>query len=390
MMTIHHSRRAFGSLIAALALSFSIPAAAQEMIRIGFVAPMSGNYGAYGQGFYNSMRAYMANYGDTVAGKKVEIIVRDNTTNTPDNARRLAQELASRDKVDFLAGFALTPDALAVASVATAAKKPTIVMLAATAGLTAKSPYIARVSYSNGQTSATMAKWAYKNGVRKVYTLVSDFASGIDCEEAFKKTFEAQGGKIIGGTRMALASLDYSPFVQRAKDAAPDAIYLFVPSGDPMIAFMKAYTEKALPQAGVKLMTSTDLADEYIRPLGDTAQYLINTVQYFDTLDNDENKRYTAAYQKIAGRLPGAIAVGGYDGMAVIYETAKKLNGQIDPDKAMAAIKGIKIKSPRGNLTIDPETRDTVANMYVAKVEKREGRYVPVVIDTFTNVTEGR
>jgi branched-chain amino acid transport system substrate-binding protein len=389
-MTIHRSRRTFAGLVAALALSLGIPAAAQETIRIGFVAPMTGNFGAYGQGFYNSMLAYMANYGDTVAGKKVEIIVRDNTTNTPDNARRLAQELASRDKVDFLAGFALTPDALAVASVSTAAKKPTIVMLAATAGLTAKSPYIARVSYSNGQTSATMARWAYKNGVRKVYTLVSDFASGIDCEEAFKKAFEEQGGKIIGSTRMALASLDYGPFVQRVKDAAPDAIYLFVPSGDPMVGFMKAYAEKGLSQAGIKLMTSTDLADEYIRPLGDTAQYLINTIQYYDTLSNDENTRYKAAYQKLAGRLPGAIALGGYDGMAVIYEVARKLNGKIDPDKAMAAIKGMKVKSPRGDLTIDPETRDTVANMYVAIVETRDGKWVPVVIDTFPNVTESR
>jgi branched-chain amino acid transport system substrate-binding protein len=379
-----------GSLIAMLAVTCTAPAIAQDTIKIGFVAPMTGSYAAYGQGFYDSMRAYMANYGDTVAGKKVEIIVRDNTTNTPDNAKRLSQELATRDNVDFLAGYALTPDALAVASVANQAKKPTIVMLGATAGLTAKSPYFARVSYSNEQTSATMAKWAYKNGIRKVYTMVSDFASGIACEEAFKKAFEEQGGKIIGSTRTALASPDYSPFVQRLKDAAPDAVYLFVPSGDPMIGFMKSFVEKGLPQSGIKLLTTTDLADEYIRPLGNTAVYITNSIQYYDTLNNEENTRYKAAYQKIAGRLPGAIAVGGYDGMALIYEVARKLNGKIDPDKAMAAIKGMKINSPRGSLTIDPETRDAIANMYVAKMEKRGDRYAPIVIDTFENVREGR
>ena len=377
-------------LVTIMAASLCMTAAAEEKIKIGFVAPMSGPFALYGQGFHHSMQAYMANYGDTVAGKKVEIIVRDNATNTPENAKRLAQELVSRDGVDFLAGFALSPDALAVASLATQAKKPTIVMLAASTGLTAKSPYLTRVSYSNAQTSATMAKWAYKNGVRKVYTMVSDYAPGIDCEVAFRKTFESLGGKIIGGARMPLQNLDYAPYVQRLKESGAEAAYLFVPSGDPMVSFMKNFVERGLPQAGMKLLTTTDLAEEYIKPMGDTAVYITNAIQYYDTLNNEENTKYKAAYLKIAGKNPGAIALGGYDGMAVIYEVARKLNGKLDPENVMAAMKGLKIKSPRGDLTIDPETRDAVANMYVAKIEKKGNQYVPVVIDTFVDVKEAQ
>jgi branched-chain amino acid transport system substrate-binding protein len=378
------------SVATIVAAAFCMPAAAQETIKIGLVAPMSGAFALYGQGFHHSMQAYMANYGDTVAGRKVEIIVRDNTTSTPENAKRLAQELVNRDRVDFLAGFALSPDALAVASLSTQAKKPTIVMLAAASGLTAKSPYLTRVSYSNAQTSVTMAKWAYKNGVRKVYTMVSDYAPGIDCEVAFQKAFESLGGKVIGNSRMPLANLDYSPYVQRLKESGADAAYLFVPSGDPMVSFMKNYVERGLPQAGMKLLTTTDLAEEYIKPMGETAVHITNTIQYYDTLDNEENTKYKAAYLKIAGKNPGAIALGGYDGMAAIYEVARKLEGKLDPEKVMAAMKGMKIKSPRGDLTIDPDTRDAVANMYVAKIEKKGNQYVPVVIDTFVGVKEGQ
>jgi len=376
-----------GGLIALCGAS----AHAQEPIKVGLVAPMSGTFSPYGQGFYHSMQAYMANYGDSVAGRKVQIIVRDNSTNSPDMAKRLAQELITRDKVDFLGGFALSSDALAVAGLATQAKKPSIVMLSAARGLTKRSPYLARVSYSNYQTAATMARWAYKNGIRKAYTLVSDYAPGIDSEEGFKDMFEALGGQIVGKTRVPLHNNAYAPYVQHLKDAAPQGVFVFLPSGEPMVSFMKNYTERGLPQAGVRLMTSTDLAEEYIKPLGDTALHLTNSIQYYDTLENAENDKYKAAYQKIAGKLPGAIALGGYDGMALVYAVARKLDGQVqDGEKVMEAIKGLKIDSPRGTLIMDADTRDAVANMYIAGVEHKDGRYAPVVIDTFENVKDDK
>ncbi|MDX3895840.1 ABC transporter substrate-binding protein [Pusillimonas sp.] len=376
-------------LVGGLLTAFSAWSHAQDTIKVGVVAPMSGTFSPYGLGFYHSMQAYMENYGDTVAGKKVEIIVRDNSTNSPDTAKRLAQELITRDHVDFLTGFALSSDAFAVATLATQAKKPTILMLSAALGLTEKSPYLARVSYSNYQASAIMAKWAHKNGIRKAYTVVSDYAPGIDSENGFKEAFEQLGGTLVGKARIPLHNNNYAPYVQHLKDANAEGVFVFLPSGEPMVSFMKNYTERGLPGTGMKLMTSTDLAEEYIKPLGDTAVHLTNSIQYYDTLDNAENKKYIAAYSKIAGKLPGAIALGGYDGMALIYAVANKLNGEVsDGAKVMETIKGITIESPRGSLTIDADTRDAVANMYIAAVEQAPDRMKPVVIDTFENVTD--
>lgn len=384
-------KAAVSCVTSGLLMAFAPGAQAQDTIKIGVVAPMSGTFSPYGLGFYNSMQAYMQNYGDTVAGKKIEIIVRDNSTNSPDTAKRLAQELITRDKVSFLTGFALSSDAFAVATLATQSKTPTILMLSAALRLTEKSPYFARVSYSNYQTSATMAKWAYKNNIRKVYTVVSDYAPGIDSENGFRDTFEALGGKVIGKARIPLHNNNYAPYVQHLKDADAEGAFVFLPSGEPMVSFMKNYTERGLHEAGMRLMTSTDLAEEYIRPLGDTAVYLTNSIQYYDTLENPENAKYVAAYSKIAGKRPGAIAVGGYDGMALIYAAINKLDGDVaDGAKVMEAIKGITIESPRGKVTIDPGTRDSVANMYIAAVEKTADRMKPVVIDTFENVTDAQ
>lgn len=378
-------------LVGGMLFTASAVSHAQDTIKIGVVAPMSGTFSPYGISFHNSMQAYMANYGDTVAGKKVEIIVRDNSANSPDMAKRLAQELITREKVDFLTGFALSSDAFAVATLATQAKKPTILMLAAALGLTEKSPYLARVSYSNYQAAATMGKWAYKNGIKTAYTVVSDYAPGIDSEKGFKDAFEKLGGKVVGSAHIPLHNNNYAPYVQHLKDAGTEGVFVFLPSGEPMVSFMKDYTERGIPETGVRLMTSTDLAEEYIKPLGDTAVHLTNSIQYYDTLENSENTKYKAAYTKIAGKLPGAIALGGYDGMALIYAVANKLNGEVsDGEKVMETIKGITIESPRGKLTIDPETRDAVANMYIAAVEKKADRMTPVVIDTFENVTDSK
>lgn len=384
----HILKSTLAYLLAAIALFTSAHALSQEKIKIGFIAPMTGPFAMYGQGFHHSMLAYMQNYGDTVAGKKIEIIVRDNSTNTPENAKRLAQELVSRDRADFLAGFALTPDALAVAPIATQAKKPTIVMLSGTAGLTLKSPYMARVSFTLTQATVPMALWAYKNGIRKVYMAVSEYAPGLDSEAAFRKAFVAQGGQIIGNVRIPLANTDYSAYVQRIKDAAPDAVFAFLPPGEPITQFMKSYVERGLDKAGMKVLTTMDVAEEFLAPMGAAALNIVNSVSYYESLKNDENTRYINAYKKLSGKMPGAIAVGGYDGMAVIYEIVRKLNGKIDGDAAMSVVKGMKVNSPRGTFTLDPETRDVVQSIYIAKIEKQGGRYVPVVIDTFEKVKD--
>ncbi|HCN89670.1 MAG TPA: ABC transporter substrate-binding protein [Oxalobacteraceae bacterium] len=371
---------------AALSITFS-NAHAQETIKIGVIAPFSGPMADYGRRIHNGIKAYLKVNGDTVAGKKVEIIVRDTTGPLPDVAKRLAQELLARDKVDFLAGFGFTPEALAVAPLVTQAKKPMIIMNAAASIITTKSPYIARVSFTLAQISAPLGEWAAKNGVKKVYTVVSDYVPGVDAEEAFKKAFIAQGGEIVGSLRVPLQNPELAPFVQRVKDAKPDAVFVFVPGGDQIIGFMKAFNERGLARSGTKVLLASELPMEVLQAMGNAALSMIVSTQYLQERETIENKTFLKAYSSVSGdyELPTAYSVAAYDGMAAIYEVARKLNGQIDGDKAMAVLKGMKINSPRGPIQIDPDNRDVVQTIYIGRVQRKGGKNSIVEIARFTD-----
>ena len=377
---------------AAMALAVGTPAAlAQDAIKVGVIAPFSGPFADYGKEIEAGIRAYMKVNGDTVAGRKVEVLVRDTTGPQPDIAKRLAQELAVRDKVDFLAGFGLTPEALAVADIATQTKKPMIVMNAASSVVTTRSPYIVRVSMTLPQITAPIATWAAKNGIKKVFTLVSDYAPGIDSEGAFKKAFTAAGGQVVDSIRVPLRNPEFAPFIQRIKDARPEAVFVFVPAGEQGIAFMKAFQERGLGQAGIKAIATGDITDDHvIDAMGDAALGMITSFHYSAAHDSPENKAFLKAYGEVAGGLgrPNFMAAAGYDGMAAIYEVAKKLGGKIDGDKAVETLKGWKRDSPRGPIRIDPETRDIVQTVYVRKVERVNGHLWNVEFDKFPDVKD--
>jgi branched-chain amino acid transport system substrate-binding protein len=376
-----HVLRQIGAVaLVALAAGGAI---ADEPIRIGFVGPLSGPFGEYGRKFQNAMKAYQKVNGDMVAGRPVEIIYRDTSSGSPDVAKRLAQELIVRDKVDVLTGFALTPDAFAAAPLSTVAKTPMVLMLAAASGLPANFPYVTRVSYSNSQASAPIGLWAAKNGVKKVFTLVSDYSPGIDCETAFVKSFMASGGQVAGSVRIPLTAIDFSPYLQRVVDSGADAVFVFVPSGDPMTGFMKSFTERGLDRRGVRVLANTDLSQEYLRLMGDAALNVISGTHFFETLDTPANRTFQRVYQEIAGEPGGAIAIGGWDGLAAIYEAVKKTGGKFDGTSLMQAFRGLRLESPRGPLLLDPETKDVVQTIYIAKVEKRGTVYAPVVIDRY-------
>jgi len=336
------------------------------------------------------MRTYLQMHGDTFAGHKIEIIARDTTGPAPEVAKRLAQELLTGDKVDFLAGFGLTPNAMAVAPLATQAKTPMIVMNAATSSITTKSPYIARFSFTLPQVTAPMAEWAAKNGIKQVYTLVADYAPGIDAENAFKKAFTASGGEVVGSVRSPLANPDFAPFLQRIKDAKPEAVFIFLPAGEQGIAFMKAFKERGLDQAGIKLIATGDLTDDdVLMAMGDPTLGLVTTHNYSAAHDSPENKTFVEAYKEVSGgKRPNFMAVGGFDGMAAIAQVVEKLDGKIDGDKAMEILKGMKLTSPRGPIWIDPETRDIVQTVYVRRVEKVGGELYNVEFDQFANVKD--
>ena len=382
-------RLAFASALAAAACS--IPAVAQEPVKIGMVAPFSGVAADYGRQMEAGMRTWLRMHGDTVAGRKVQIIVRDTTGPNPEIAKRLAQELVTRDKVDFLAGFGFTPEALAVAPVATEAKVPMIVMNAASSVVTTRSPYIARFSMSLPQVSAPMATWAAKNGIRKVYTLVADYAPGIDSENAFKAAFTAAGGQVIDSVRVPLRNPEFAPFVQRIKDARPEAVFMFVPAGEQSIAFMKAFEERGLARAGIRVIATGDLTDDNVlNAMGDPVVGVITSHHYSAHHDSPENRAFVKAFKEVGGNLPrpNFMGVGGYDGMAAIAEVVRKLGAKIDGDRAMEVLKGLKLASPRGAIWIDPATRDIVQTVYIRRVEKIGGEYYNVEFDRFPDVKD--
>jgi branched-chain amino acid transport system substrate-binding protein len=378
------------AVVAIMGLS-AAAAQAEDTIKVGLIAAFSGPFADYGKMMEAGIKTYMKEHGDKVGGKRIELIIRDTTGPSPEIAKRLAQELVTRDKVDFLAGFGLTPEALAVAPVAEQSKTPMIVMNAATSVVTAKSSYIARVSMTLPQVSYPMADWALKNNIKKVVTIVADYGPGIDAEGAFKNTFVKGGGQVLESIRSPLRNPEFAPFVQRIKDAKPEAVFVFVPAGEQGIAFMKSYRERGLAEAGIKVIATGDLTDDHVlAAMGDATLGVITSFHYSAAHDSPENKGFIKRFAEVnpgAGR-PNFMAVAAYDGIGAIYEVAKKLNGKIEGDKAMAILKGMKINSPRGPIMIDPDTRDVVQTVYIRKVEKVNGEPYNVEFDKFANVKD--
>jgi branched-chain amino acid transport system substrate-binding protein len=381
-------RAAFGICALALAGALSGPAFAQDTVKIGLILPMTGPSASTGRQIDAAVKLYMAENGTTVAGKKVEVIVKDDA-GVADTTKRLAQELIVNDGVKVIAGFGLTPLALAAAPIATQGKVPEIVMAAGTSIITERSPYIVRTSFTVAQKSTVIGEWAGKNGIGKVFTLVSDYAPGHDAEKWFKETFTKAGGQVVGEARVPLASPDFAPFLQRAVDAKPEAIFVFVPSGQGAI-FTKQFVERGLDKSGIKLIATGDLPDDDIlNGFGDSALGMISADPYSAAHPSAKNKAYVAAFEKAnPGMRPNFMSVGGYDGMHVIYEALKKTSGNAEGDALLAAMKGLSFESPRGPIMIDPATRDIVQNVYLRKVEKVDGKLYNVEFSSIDQVKD--
>jgi len=375
-------------VVALAALVASGAAMAQETVKVGLVLPMTGPFASTGRQVEAGARLYLQQHGDTVAGKKIELIVKDDT-GSADVTKRLAQEMVVNDKVAVLAGFGLTPLALSTAPIATQAKVPQIVMAAATSIITQKSPYIARTSFALPQASVGMAEWAAKNGIKTVVTLATDYAPGLDAAKAFSDHFTKLGGKVLDDLRAPLRSPDFAPFLQRVLDTKPDAVFVFVPSG-PGAAVMKQFTERGLDKAGIRLIGTGDLTDDDILDqMGDAAIGTVTAHHYSAAHPSPENKAFVAAFEKANnGMRPNFMGIGGYDGMALIHKALEKTNGSTDGDALIAAMKGQSWISPRGPVTIDPETRDIIHNIYIRKVEKVDGHLHNVEFSTIENVKD--
>ena len=381
-------KRIWAAVLAALALSAADSAVAQDTVKIGFILPMTGQQQSTGKQISAAVKLFMAHQGATVAGKKVELVIRDDGA-VPDNTKRIAQELIVNDKVNFLAGFGVTPAALAVAPLATESKTPEIVTAAGTSIITEKSPYVVRTSFTLAQSTVPMADWAAQNGIKKVVSMVSDYAPGVDAEGSFKQEFTAKGGQLLETIRFPLANPDFAPFLQRAADQKPDAIFVFVPSGQGGI-FVKQFLERGLDKAGIKIIGPGDVTDDdLLNGMGDAVIGTITAHFYSADHDSATNKAFVEAFKKANGGMrPNFMAVSGYDGMHLMYEALKKTGGKTDGDSLVAAMKGMSWESPRGPISIDPQTRDIIQNVYIRKVEKKNGELYNVEFATFQAVKD--
>jgi branched-chain amino acid transport system substrate-binding protein len=389
-----HSQSLRRRLIQAVAIAAALctlpgAALAADPFKIGLILPLTGPFASTGKQIEAAVRLYMAKNGDTVVGRKIELIVKDDTGLAPETTKRIAQEMVVQDKVSVLAGFGLTPLALAAAPVATEAKVPMVVMAAATAMIPTRSPFIVRTSFTLPQVTAPIAEWALKNKIKRVVTMVTDYGPGLDAEKTFVTTFKAGGGEVVESIRTPLRNPDYAPFLQRAKDAKPDALFVFVPSGEGL-AVMKQFEDRGLKQAGIRMIGTGDVTDDdLLVSMGAPSVGVITSFHYSAAHDSPENKAYVEAFMKANnGMRPNFFSVGGYDGMHLIYEALKKAGANATGEQLVEAMKGMKWTSPRGPMSIDPATRQTVQTVYLREVKMVNGQPWNVEFDKFENVKD--
>jgi branched-chain amino acid transport system substrate-binding protein len=379
--------------IAAIGFAFTIiaigatTAAAQDTVKIGLVMPMTGTIGAAGQEIAAAVQMYMAQHGDTVAGKKIEVIIRDDAS-VPDNGKRLAQELIVNEHVAIL-GSGSTPSSMSMAPIITEAKIPTVAMISGTSVVTERSPYFVRTSFTLGQQGGIIADWALKDGAKKAVSVQTDWAPGAEAGNSFANEFTKGGGQILDTLKVPLANADFAPYLQRARDLGPDTMFVFVPAGQAG-TFARQFAERGLDKSGIRMIGPGDIVDDNDLPSSGNSLLGVVTAGFYSAAHPSAmNKKYVADYAKeTGGKRANFISVGGWDGMHLIYEALKKTGGKTDADSLIGAMKGMSWESPRGPISIDPETRDIVQNIYVRRVEKRDGEPYSIEFDTFPAVKD--
>ena len=384
--------RGFSRLAALAGVAVSLliaPAArAEETYKVGLILPMTGPFQANGWEANAAVQLFLKQRGNSVAGRKIEILLRDDGGVT-DAAKRIAQEMIVQDKVDLLFGFGLTPIALAVAPLATEAKIPMIVTVASTSVVVDRSPYIVRTIQTIPQIANIIGAWAARNGIKSAVSVVSDYAPGIDAEKWMGQSFEQGGGKMLERLRPPLVNPDFAPFLQRARDASPEAIFAFVPAGVGAI-FAKQFNERGMDKSGIKIVAMSDvLDDDALGGMGDAVLGVISGGPYAVAHKSPQNKAFVDAFKAANGnRRPNVVAVAAYDGMELIYRALEATKGASDGTAVVNAMKGMQWESPRGPVSIDPATRDIIQNIYMRKVERVDGELQNVEFETYPAVKD--
>ena len=372
---------------AAAVLSLSASVASADVVKIGLIADFTGAFAVWGAQFQQGVEAYQAVNGKTVKGPdgkehEIQFIYRDATSAGPEKSKQLAEELVLREKVKFLAGFDLSPQAMAVADIATQAKVPVVIMNAATASITRNSPYFVRVSMTIPQHGAVAGRWAAKNGIKKAYTIVSDYAPGYDAENYFQKEFKAGGGEIVGSARTPQQETNYAAYMEKVLQAKPDALFMFQPAGSPSIAFVKAYVERGLKAAGIKLIGTGETQQIFLPQFTDDVIGVVTSFHYTETNTNPANLALKAQVTKMFGdkAIPDIATVAAWDGTGLIYKGVASLGPSAEGIKYVDFMKTQKIESPRGPIQIDANERDIIQNIYIRQIEKRDGKLVNIDI----------
>jgi len=373
------SRRQHLGALATLALACGAVQAQSDTVKIGVILPMTGQQASTGRQIDAAIKLWVAQNGNKAGGKTVEVIVKDDGS-IPDATRRLAQELVVNDKVVALAGFGITPSAMAVAPIATQSKTPMVVMAAATSAITEASPYVVRTSFTLPQAAVALAEWANKNNIKKVVSLVADYGPGFDAEKYFTDRILLNSGQVLEKLRTPLRAPDFAPVLQKVRDAKPDALFVFLPSGQGA-AFMKQFAERGLDKAGIRLIATGDVTDDdQLNDMGDVALGVVNAHHYSAAHPGAVNKKFVDAFQAANKFRPNFMAMGGYDGMRVIYKALDASKGA-GGDALLAGMKGQIFESPRGQVLIDAQTRDIVHDMYIRKVERKDGQLWNIEFD---------
>jgi branched-chain amino acid transport system substrate-binding protein len=379
--------RLLGNAVGAMLLLGAIPASATDVVKVGLIASYTGAFATWGSQFQQAVEAYQALHGNTVKGpdgKEIEIqfVYRDAASQGPDKAKQLAEELVLHDHVKFLTGLELSPYAMALADISKEAKVPVIIMNAATSAITRMSPYFVRVSQTVPQDVAPLGPWAVANGIKRVYTIVSDYAPGYDAEKYFIKTFTAAGGEIVGSARTLQQETNFSAYMERVLQAKPDALYMFQPAGSPSVAFVKAYVERGLKGAGIKLLGGGETQELFLPNFTDDIIGTVTSMHYTETNTNPANLELKAQLKKMFGdkAIPDIASVAAWDGTMLIQQAVAALGADADGLKYIDLMKGKKFDSPRGPVEIDPVERDIIQNIYIRRVEKRDGKLVNVNI----------
>jgi branched-chain amino acid transport system substrate-binding protein len=378
-------RLILSAMLATLGLS-GVAQAQNTNFKVGLILPMTGPFASTGHQIDAAVKLFMQENGTTVAGQKIEVVLKDDG-GVPEQTKRIAQELVVGDKVDALAGFGITPAALAASSVATQGKVPAIIMAAATSGIVSSSPYFVRTSYTMTQSAGTMGEWANKQKFTKVVTMVSDYGPGIDAEKIFKERVVQGGGQVVGEIRVPMRNPDFAPFLQKVRDLQPQAVFVFIPSG-PAVTLMKEFVERGLDKSNIKLIGDGGVTDDdTLNDMGDASLGVVTSFHYSASHESALNKKFVEAFSKANnGMRPNFMAVGGYDGMQALYKALQSTNGQARGEALVNAMKGLSFESPRGPIQINAQSRDIVQNVYIRKVEKKNSQLWNTEIDVSKNV----